>query len=137
MILNFINQNRESYLPFIFKYTETFQNWRFEKNPVYSYKYIYLNKEIFSVVKFSTSPLDNKVFGDIVFFNCHLDDASSLMKLFTESCNKLFEMGCDCITTWSMPNLALTDILSYIGFVEPPGKIFYCKWTKRVFRQFV
>jgi GNAT superfamily N-acetyltransferase len=101
-----------------FRHDDSYRDWRFFHNPEYVYHYIHTTEQVFSVVKLFTDPSTQRIYGDIVDFRCDIHNAFQICELISASCDKLFQMGCEAITTWSLPNMLMSAILKEMGFVE-------------------
>lgn len=99
-----------------FRYDDSYRDWRFFHNPEYVYHYIYITEQVFSVVKLFTDPSTQRIYGDIVDFHYEGCNAAQIADLISLSCDKLFQLGCEVITTWSLPSMLLTAILKKMGF---------------------
>lgn len=116
------NRNPKSALSF--KYSELTLKWRFELNPLYVYKKIYLTPDEFAYIKNYKDPLNNKHYVDIVYFSSDNIQFSDLGKLIREiKRSNTAEIN---ITTWALPGTVLSNILREMGFQAIKRERYFC-----------
>jgi hypothetical protein len=113
-----IKSNREI---FMFEKTSDFRVWRFSSNPVYTYFKVTIPSGEYAIVKqfFDIHPDSPKVcIGDIVDFECDIDNQDKLEEVFSAAIYQLEKKGSQEITTWANPCSTLRNVLGRIGFTE-------------------
>lgn len=112
---------------FEFEYSKRFLTQRFNQHPLYKYDYVNLSSEIFAVTKIFIDPTkNNKIIGDIVYFNCDLNNESIARDLFLKAILHLKEKSAEIITTWILPHISLYKVLKLIGFLELSQERYLC-----------
>jgi len=100
----------------MFQYTQEFRQWRFAKNPLYSYSKITIETGEYAIIKKFTDPVKGVVYGDIVDCECSLDDIQRLEHIYSAAINQLINEGADQITTMALPGTILHSVVEKIGF---------------------
>ena len=118
-------QDNQSELTF-FKKDNNYRKWRFDESPVYKYDRIELEDNIFSITKIFEDPENKTRYGDIVDFECELNNINQLKELFTRSCDYLSGQKVDFITSWALPHTLLYRILISMGFVSTAQERYFC-----------
>jgi hypothetical protein len=109
-----------------FKYDTDIRAWRFDRHPDYKYDYIRLNTEEFAVVKVFVDFVTGIRYGDIVAFECNLNNHLRLRELFVRAIMHLNKQEVHTITTWALPHTPLRKIIESLGFVEMHQERFFC-----------
>lgn len=110
-----------------FSYDDRYRSWRYARNPIFSYSLVSLTSGEYGIVKTFEEPVSGKRFGDIVDFECSLDDRTKLMELFLGCCQFLRkEEGVAEITTWAQPHNVLYKALTAVGFSEIDQERYFC-----------
>jgi len=99
--------------------------WRFAKHPIYKYCLTY-NELAFAVTKIFTDPVTGKRFGDIVDFECDLNDKKLLKELFLNASSQLLKLGAESVNTWALPHTTLYRVLKLMGFSETSQERYFC-----------
>lgn len=109
-----------------FSYDGEIRKWRFDNHPDYSYTYIKLASGEFAVVKIFTDPVTGVRYGDIVDFECRLQNRQGLWELVVKSIMHLKEQDVESITSWALPHTVLRDVLDSLGFIHMPQERYFC-----------
>lgn len=109
-----------------FSKNKEYRHWRYSKHPDYDYKYINISPDIFAIVKIFTDPVNKKRYGDIVDFECNMNNLTLLTELFLKTSRYLLEQGIDSVTTWALPHTPLYPLLQSIGFEETAQERYFC-----------
>lgn len=104
---------------------DRYRQWRYDMNPVYKYSKVKISEGIFSITKIFEDKLNNVVFGDIVDFECDMNDISLIQKLFYKSCEHLIEQKVEFITAWAVIPL-LQECLESLGFYPESRERYFC-----------
>lgn len=105
---------------------EKYIDWRFGKNPTYSYERLELDKSNFAMTKIFIDPLTGSVCGDIVDFSIDPEKPEKTGELFNFACKYFNEKNIKTITTWALPHTDLYKILLSMGFEELPQERYFC-----------
>ncbi len=122
---SFSEEERGGYHAFVFASPPVYRTWRYVRSPVNAYALVQLETGEFAVVKRFQAPGAGTCTGDIVDFQCPLDDAGKLERLFLTASAQLKAMGCAAITTWAVPESCLYDVIREIGFREGPVATYF------------
>jgi GNAT superfamily N-acetyltransferase len=109
-----------------FSYSSENIAWRFDKHPDYEYSYSRLPTGEFAITKVFRDPLTRDRFGDIVYFQCDLNNTEHLRKLFVRAIISLKEKDIKGITTWALPDIPLNAVLQFMGFVKRQEERYFC-----------
>jgi len=109
-----------------FEYSPEIRNWRYNQHPDYKYYTISQTSGEFAVTKIFTDPDTSQSFGDIVDFECDLNDKVILKELFLRASLHLRERGVVAVTTWALPHTPLREVLESIGFTELQKERYFC-----------
>ncbi len=109
-----------------FKYNAENRFWRFDEHPEYIYNYVRLQAGEFAVTKIFKDPVTGSRYGDIVDFECNLNNRELLAELFRRACIYLREQEVEGITTWSLKNAPLRDSVESLGFIEIKQERYFC-----------
>lgn len=109
-----------------FYYDYEICNWRFQRNPVYNYFNVQLPSGEYATTKEFTDPVTKKKYGDIVDFECDLNNQTLLNELFYKASMHLKNQGAESITTWALPDTLLNKIIKGLGFKEMKQERFFC-----------
>jgi hypothetical protein len=109
-----------------FKKDDRYRNWRYARHPEYKYTYIKLKSGEFAITKIFADPVTGERFGDIVDFECALNNAEILGELFLRAVLEFKEQGLDNVTAWALPHTDLYSALKSIGFKEVPKERYFC-----------
>lgn len=109
-----------------FKYNPRIRKWRFNQHPEYKYSKVGFNSHKFATVKIFRDPLSRQRYGDIVDFECNINDGLALEKLFLKASLYLRKHGLKTITTWALPHTYLYRVIRSLGFVEMPQERYFC-----------
>ena len=110
---------------FMFKAPPKYRLWRYAKNPIYSYYVVSLNSGEYAIAKIFCDPVSGKKYGDIVDFECDLDDRDKLMMLFRGACHFLRKEKAIKVTTWATQGTVLRSVTEEIGFLESGHECFF------------
>lgn len=105
---------------------EEYRQWRYDRNPNYSYTKISLKQDYFAIIKIFSDPITGQCFGDIVDFEGDMTDSKILKKLFTKASSQLKEQGIENITTWALPHTPLITIIRELGFKQTQQERYFC-----------
>ncbi len=106
-----------------FDYTASYRQWRFGKNPEYSYDTVDAANSGYAVTKVFTDPVDGKRFGDIVQYE-HSSEATG--SIFGKTIDTLSQGGIAAITSWALPHTPVYQHLIALGFVARPQERYFC-----------
>lgn len=109
-----------------FSKSDAYRIWRYKLNPEYEYTYIKLDTGEFAVTKLFKDPVTNVRYGDIVDFECDLQDRTLLRVLFLKACIFLKNDGVEAITTWALPHTPLSAVVKSLGFIETQPERYFC-----------
>jgi hypothetical protein len=109
-----------------FSKSDAYRIWRYKLNPAYEYTYIKLDSGEFAVTKIFKDPVTNLRYGDIVDFECGLQDLKLLRELFLKACMHLKGEGVEAITTWALPHTPLSGVVESLGFTETQPERYFC-----------
>lgn len=109
-----------------FEYSATIRKWRFEENPTYKYDYVELDSASSAVTKLFEDPVTHKRYGDIVDFECQLDDLDRLTDLFKAASKHLLQQHVETVTTWALPGTPLLQVIKSLGFSASPQERYFC-----------
>ena len=109
-----------------FSKSDGYRNWRYKLNPEYEYTYVKLDTGEFAVTKLFKDPVTNTRYGDIVDFECDLQDRKLLRGLFLKACMSLKGEGVKAITTWALPHTPLSGVVESLGFIETQPERYFC-----------
>lgn len=123
---SFSGNPKQGKLVFMFHYDEIIRNWRYNQHPEYQYDYITLDSDKFAITKIFIDPITGQHFGDIVDFECDLNNKTVLKELFLKASLHLKEKGVESITTWAFPHTPLRQVVDSLGFVEMPIERYFC-----------
>ena len=105
-----------------FRHSYGFRTWRFAQSPVYTYHKITIPSGEYAITKLFFDNMAGCYYGDIVDFECDLNDMGKLGMLFCSAITELKNQGAAEITTWTNPHSILRKVLKEIGFVESNHK---------------
>jgi len=108
-----------------FDYNPKIRKWRFNQHPIYKYSKVG-NSNKFATVKVFKDPLTRQCYGDIVDFECDINNESTLKDLFLEAILCLKKQGLKTITTWALPHTCLYKVIKSLGFIETPRERYFC-----------
>ncbi len=108
-----------------FNYTNEIRIWRFDQHPDYKYTYVRLTTGEFVVTKIFQDPVTGVRYGDIVYFECNLNNRRLLRELFLRASMHLKEQNVDSITTWALPHTPLREVIELLGFTELPQERYF------------
>jgi len=116
------------YKAFLFEKENDFRVWRFSNSPGYNYFKVTIPTGEYAIVKLfydfhPNSPKD--CIGDIVDFECDINNKEKLKMVFSSAINNLVKMGSIKITTWANPSSVLRNVLGRVGFVEGANNGFF------------
>lgn len=120
------NQNRSSHYISFFKKNAEYRQWRYDKNPNYSYSKVSINQDFFAITKIFSDPITGQHFGDIVDFEGDINDLESLKKLFIKAIEQLKEQGAETITIWALPHIPFKTIITELGFRDTQQERYFC-----------
>jgi len=106
--------------------SDAYRIWRYKLNPEYEYAYVKLDTGEFAVTKLFRDPVTNVRYGDIVDFECDLQDRKLLRELFLKACVSLKGEGAEAITTWALPLTPLSEVVESMGFTETQPERYFC-----------
>lgn len=109
-----------------FSKSDSYRFWRYNQNPEYEYTFIKLDSGEFAITKLFKDPVTNIKYGDIVDFECGLQDRKLLRELFLKACMSLKEEGVEAITTWALPHTPLSEVVESLGFTETQPERYFC-----------
>jgi GNAT superfamily N-acetyltransferase len=109
-----------------FYYNAEIRRWRYNHHPEYKYVYVALNSGEFAVTKIFKEPVTGVLYGDIVDFECNLNDMYCLRELFFRASTYLKGEKVESIVTWALPHIPLCEVLKSIGFTELPQERYFC-----------
>jgi len=109
-----------------FSKSDEYRMWRYKLNPEYKYTYIKLDTGEFTITKIFKDPVTNVRYGDIVDFECGLQDRKLLRELFLKACMHLKGEGVEAITTWALPHTPLSGVVESLGFAETQPERYFC-----------
>jgi len=118
--------NRRYERPVHFRYTEALREWRFKKNPTYTYYRIQASNQIYAMVKIFTDPVSDLRFGDIVDIHCPLNESSKIKLLIVKAMVFLSRQKVKEITMWALEHLLLYEILLSLGFKKRSQERYFC-----------
>ncbi len=110
----------------MFYYGEETRTWRFKEHSDYEYGYVKMHAGEFAVTKIFTDPGTGMRYGDIVDFECDLNNPGLLRELFLEASCQLKEKKVDMITTWALPHTPLYPVVESLGFIDMPQERYFC-----------
>ncbi|MDD5129532.1 MAG: GNAT family N-acetyltransferase [Candidatus Omnitrophica bacterium] len=108
-----------------FQKDQDYRNWRFDKNPCYSYKAVSVENAT-AWVKVFIDPLTNLRYGDIVDFDIPCLEAMNFRNLFYAACEYLKLQKVEAITVWALPGGLLRNIAESFGFQETSQERYFC-----------
>ena len=124
-----IKNDLGDYLPgrefLVFSKDTEYRKWRFDSSPVYDYDRVSLSKNIFALTKIFEDLQNKTRFGDIVDFECDLNNTAELRALFVKSCKHLMEQKVRFITCWALPHTPLCGVLKSLGFSSLPQERYF------------
>ncbi len=109
-----------------FSYNKAIRKWRFDRHPEYKYSCVPENSRTFIITKVFIDPINGRLIGDIVDFECDLNDKTTLSELFLKGCLHLKEQDVENITTWALQHTPLREVVESLGFVEMPQERYFC-----------
>ncbi len=109
-----------------FSKSDAYRIWRYKLNPEYDYTDIKVDTGEFAVTKLFKDPVTNVRYGDIVDFECDLQDLKLLRELFLKACMSLRGEGVEAITTWVLPHTPLSEVVESLGFTETQPERYFC-----------
>lgn len=109
-----------------FDYNPEIRHWRYNQHPEYEYSKIPKTSIAFAVTKIFTDPDNSQCIGDIVDFECALNNKVILKELFLRASLRLKEQGVESVTTWALPHMPLRDVVASIGFTEIQKERYFC-----------
>jgi GNAT superfamily N-acetyltransferase len=109
-----------------FDYNDETRIWRFDRHPDYEYTYVKLVTGEFAVTKVFKDPVTGVLYGDIVDFECDLNNQVLLRELFLKANTHLKEQGVEIVTTWALPHTPLREVVESLGFVDTPQERYFC-----------
>ncbi len=110
-----------------FTYTKETCKWRFDQHPDYQYNYLFENGlSDFAVVKIFKDPANQTIAGDIVYYQCDINDYEVFQSLISKSILTLEKQGVDRITTWILPHIPLRQVTDLLGFTEVSQERYFC-----------
>lgn len=109
-----------------FHYSNDIRCWRFDKNPDYKYTHVMLTTGEFIITKVFKDPVTGVRFGDIVDFECNLNNQEPLKELFLKAVMRLKEQDVESITTWALPHSPLREVVESLGFTELSQERYFC-----------
>jgi hypothetical protein len=107
-----------------FLYNQVFLNWRYKKNPIYSYKLIRNLAGDYIIIKLFKDPLTNVITGDILQITFNSGNKNFLKKLIEYVLVFLKNNGAKYISTWANPGSQQRNIFLKLDFKEN-GKLSY------------
>lgn len=108
-----------------FNYDTQIRIWRFDQRPDYKYTYVRLITGEFAITKVFEDPITGVRYGDIVDFECNLNNQRLLRELFLKASIYLKEQNVDSITTWALPYTPLYKVVESLGFTELPQERYF------------
>jgi GNAT superfamily N-acetyltransferase len=110
----------------MFDHSEPYRKWRYTLNPMYSYDMLRLETGEYAIVKkFMDSTIGN-VIGDIVDYECPLDNPVKLKCLFEGVRATLKNDGIDILSTWENTTALPKDIMTGLGFRADGYRSHFC-----------
>ncbi len=109
-----------------FRNTDEIRAWRFDKHPDYKYTYVRLITGEFAITKVFEGPVTGVRLGDIVDFECELNNKKLLRELFIKAVTQLKVQEVESITTWALPHTPLREVVDSMGFTEFPMERYFC-----------
>jgi len=109
-----------------FEYNTRIRQWRFRQHPEYEYSYIHHPSQNLVITKVFVDPINKTRIGDIVDFECDLDNPLKLSEIFVDGCLHLIKQEVEYITTWALPHTQLYGVLKSLGFTEMPQERYFC-----------
>jgi hypothetical protein len=106
----------------MFEHSNDFRKWRFAQSPVYIYYRVKVPSGEYAIIKLFQDNLQHWCCGDIVDFECELNDTDKLRELFLAAILELQNKGVSNITTWANPYSPLRKLLDSLGFTESGHK---------------
>ncbi|MFH0855099.1 MAG: hypothetical protein V1869_01075 [Candidatus Omnitrophota bacterium] len=101
-----------------FQRPERYRSWRYAKNTVHKYFKVLISPKEYAIIKLFKERGEVQVTGDIVDFECDIQNKGQLKKLFLAASFELMKMGATMITTWAVPGTKLRILLEDMGFKE-------------------
>jgi len=108
-----------------FDYNDKIRKWRFDQHPEYKYTYVRLVTGEFAITKVFKDPVTGARYGDIVDFECDLNNQKLLRELFLQACIDLKSQHVESITTWALPHTPLYRVVESLGFIELPQERYF------------
>jgi hypothetical protein len=109
-----------------FEKNNDYRQWRFDKNPEYSYYTVRIDKTAGAWVKVFVDTLTGRKFGDIVDMQTNGISRIGLHNILTAACKYLQSQNVEFITTWAMPETVLRSVAEPLGFKETNQERFFC-----------
>lgn len=108
-----------------FDHNSAFRTWRFSNSPLYRYHKVSIDSGEYAIIKLFQDYSSDRRWGDIVDFECDLNDTERLDRLFRISVGILFKENVYGVTTWANPFSQLCNVLKKIGFEQSGHKSFF------------
>lgn len=105
---------------------DMYRNWRYNRNPRFSYGYVQTAPHLFAVTKVFKDPATGRRYGDIIDYSYDTTDKQGLKDLFSNAVQILEKTGVDDITTWALTHTPQRPILEMMGFREMPQERYFC-----------
>lgn len=101
-----------------FSRTECYRRWRYANSTVYKYFKVSILSGEYAIIKLFNEKQSSQITGDIVDFDCNVQDILKLHSLFYAASAELRKMGATIISTLAVPGSKLRCLLGEMGFAE-------------------
>lgn len=109
-----------------FEKDDDYRQWRFDKNPEYSYFTVRADKTAAAWVKIFIDPVTGRRFGDIVDVRSGCVSRRGLHDILNAACKYLQSQNVEFITTWAIPETVLRGVAESLSFQESVQERFFC-----------